>query len=457
MPKELIVPFKIKMYMGSQSVAELIVNANLEELFTNTKGSGVHVLDGKWYIRDYGRGIQISHFLEKENFAEDEPIGVDYPINMGLVNAIAYLTTHFVEIIIFSKYNTFTFETVNFNFKDDTGNLKIIYSEPFDPNFIGTYIEINGAKDNNMVYCQYESAKYWKDTDIEKTDYGMILRKPTYNGAVFVNGIKVSPIHKLPLVLNVYSNSKVLKNAIKWNRFTVPKALFLDDLKKLLLSITSVKIAKEILNHNYVKTENNFFDEKTWNEIYIHCIKILNSTGAFVFLSETDTEYQLRFIRYAHELELQVIFIKDSLIQTIYGMCDYNEFPILIKDELYWKYITFSRNIVKYKELTKHEQKIYSNFKVIFQLFGERPSELKKIFIFENHDNDQNISGLRMCFWNYSESSLNINRLTLQSKKIFATIIIPELIQIKYGSMQLTEEYESKILELIGHICLKAR
>jgi len=457
MPKELIVPFKIKMYMGSQSIAELIVNANLEELFTNTKGSGVHVLDGKWYIRDYGRGIQISHFLEKENFADDEQMGVDYPIDMGLVNAIAYLTTHFVEVIIFSKYNTFTFETVNFNFKDDTGNLKIIYSEPFDPDFIGTYIEINGAKDNHMVYCQYESAKYWEDSEIEKTDYGLILRKPTHKGAVFVNGIKVSPISKLPFVFNVYSNSKVLKNAIKCNRFTVSKTLYKDRLKKLLLSTTSVKTAKEILDQEYLKTENEFFDEKMWTEICIHCIKILNSTGAFVFLSESDSKYQLRFLRYAHELELQVIFLKDSLIQTVYGMCDYNDYPILLKDELYWKFKSFPRNILKYKELNNHEQKIYSYFKVIFQLFGERPSELKKIKIFETHDNDLNIGGLRMSFWNISDSILYINRRALQSKRIFATIIIPELIQIKYGSMQLTEEYESKILEIIGNINLKAR
>ena len=49
------------------AVREIIANALDEQILTNTQEIKIYKSENKWYIRDFGRGLQYSHFTQNEN------------------------------------------------------------------------------------------------------------------------------------------------------------------------------------------------------------------------------------------------------------------------------------------------------------------------------------------------------------------------------------------------------
>lgn len=452
MPHELIVPFKIKKYMHSSSVAELIVNAEMEQIFFNAKEAGIYGVDGKWYIRDYGKGLQLSHFVENENFENCHQNSSNFPIDMGLVNAIAYLIFTFVDVVIYSKFNTFTFKIAKFNNIDRSGMLRIIYSKPYDPDFIGTLFEFTNPNNKEMLYAQSEKYQYWEKAVVEKTPYGQIISKPTNKGAVFVNGIKIANISEPHFVFNITSVSKSLKNAILLNRFTVPKQLYEENLKKILLASKSVMIAERFVYQNYLIDKECFFKENDRDAILIHFIKIMNRYKNYYFISYADCMHKPRYAYYAEEMGDTVFIVKDSLIKYLYALKDYENNPIMMKNNLLRKYKSGSFVEVNYAQLEYKEINNYSYLKFIFKMLGGKPKEIDNIKIVETPERETGDMFLRKSFYNKNEKTLYLNRDALFSKKRFITVLIRELITIEFGFKPYSDLFVSKMIEIMGDI-----
>ena len=49
------------------ALREVIANAIDEQLLTSTKDIQIYKEKGKWYIRDFGRGLKYEHLTQKEN------------------------------------------------------------------------------------------------------------------------------------------------------------------------------------------------------------------------------------------------------------------------------------------------------------------------------------------------------------------------------------------------------
>lgn len=452
MPQELIVPFRIETYMDSLSVAELIVNAEIQQIFHSTKEGGIYGVDGKWYIRDYGMGLQLSHFVENENLENFHSNSDSYPLDMGLVNAVAYLIFSFVDVVIHSKYNTFTFKIATFNKLDRSGELKIIYSEPFDTDFIGTLFEFTNPKNEEMHYAQYEKYNFWEKAVVEKTLYGQIISKPTKKGAVFVNGVKIATISEPHFVFNITDVTKPLKNAVQTNRFTVPKQLYEDILKKMLLATKSIRIAERFVYQSYLVGRECLFNENDRNEILIHFIKILNKFKKNYFISLADCMHKPRYAYYAEEMGDAVFIVKDSIIRNLYELKDYENNPILLKNNLLRKYKSGFYIEINDAQLDNKETNSYAYLKFIFKMLGEKPKEIEKIRIIETSERDSESQFLRKCFYNKNKKTLYVNRDILNSKKQFITVIIRELISVVYDYKPYSELFESKMLELMGMI-----
>lgn len=59
---------------------------------------------------------------------------------------------------------------------------------------------------------------------------------------------------------------------------------------------------------------------------------------------------------------------------------------------------------------------------------------------------------LRKSFYNKNEKTLYLNRDALFSKKRFITVLIRELITIKFGFKPYSDLFESKMIEIMGDI-----
>jgi len=452
MHKEIYYPLKIDKNEISFALAELIFNAEMERFFTNSDEIEVYSKDGVWFIRDYGRGIKMSHFVEAGNWNKMRNENTKQNETIGLVDAIGCLISQNVEIQFFSRHNTLSFEYIFLDLKKNEGDLLIKYSEPIDYSFEGSLIELKGIQDEDMMDAERYFRHFWKKMRFENTKYGQLFTTYSKKGAVYVNGVKIDNLFDSHLSYNITTPNDSLIEAINRNRFTIPKELYKGIIEKVLLSCKSRSTALDILYQNYLYEQHEIFNNETWIEILIHFIKILNKDGSSVCISYADCKHKLRYSIYAKELNLKVIIVRDQLIRSLYGMKDYENNPILLKNDLLRKYKSFQPIEIKYNQLDNNEKKTYSHLKYIFQLFGGHPTELKKVCLFEIHRNDLNFECIRMVFWKKSEGVLYINKLALKSIKRFSATIIQGLIIVKFKYKPLTEQFESKMIEIMGDI-----
>lgn len=96
----------------SDGVRELIANALDEQALTETDPVDTFQNDdGRWHIRDYGRGLRYQDFTQGEDEVNlANPDTVIGKFGVGLKDALAVLYRNGVEGTIHSPHNTFTVE-----------------------------------------------------------------------------------------------------------------------------------------------------------------------------------------------------------------------------------------------------------------------------------------------------------------------------------------------------------
>ena len=461
MEKELFVPFVIDKPVVYSALSELMINALNETFFAQCGDVEIYHLDGKWCIRDYGRGLSLSHFNESGNVEKLFYKNAMTPGRMTLKDAVAMLKTQLVELVIFSQHGTFTFEIERYNDQKNTGSLKIKCSEPFDLDFKGTLIEITNIEEALIWKARATLLQFSKDTVVDQTPWGQIIKNPDQMGAVFVNGVKIAETPHYYYKYNISQVPESLQIAIQKNLKEIPKDLYEGIIKKILLSSQSFVIAEEVLLiHGQEGTEKSYQDI-SWNDITLHFVKVLNQKEEFVFISQLDYQFHVRYALLSETQNMKTIYVKDHIMRNLYGLLDYKYNPIFLKKDLLKKKNEKNYTIISYKELDQSEKKVYSSLKTILDLFGGLPDEVKKIHIFElddcNTDNGYETES-KYCLMGrciYSENAILLNRDVLSSLQEFASVLLHELIHAKYHCQDFTKEFEDRLTDTMGELATR--
>ena len=91
----------------------VIANALDEQALIDTSEGEIHEDDeGRWHIRDYGRGLRHEHLTQNEDEEKlNNPDKVIGKFGVGLKDALATFYRNGVDVTIHSKYATITVET----------------------------------------------------------------------------------------------------------------------------------------------------------------------------------------------------------------------------------------------------------------------------------------------------------------------------------------------------------
>ena len=461
MENELIVPFNIDKPVVYTALSELMINALNETFFAQCEEVEIYQLDGKWVIRDYGRGLSLSHFNQSGNVEKLFYKDALTPSRINLVEAMAILTIQEVDLVIFSKHGTFTFEILDYKTQEQSGSLKITRAEPFDLDLKGTLIELTGVEEALIWKARATLLQFSKDTAVDHTPWGQIIKNPDNMGAVFVNGVKIAETPHYYYKYNITQVPETLQNGININPTHIPKDLYEGIIKKILRSSQSFVIAEEVLLiHGKDEVEKSYQDI-SWDDITLHFVKVLNQKGEFVFISKLDYQFHVRYSHLSETQSMKTIYVQDHIMRNLYGLLDYKHTPIFLKKDLLQKKNAKNYTIISYKELDQSEKKVYSNLKTILDLFGGLPKEVKKIRIFElddyNMENDSENEG-KYCLYGrciYAEKTIILNRLILKSLNEFASVLLHELIHAKYECQDFTKEFEDRLTETMGDLAAR--
>ncbi len=118
------------------AVREIIANALDEQVLTKSKPIEIYQKDGKWHIRDYGRGIQYMHFTQNENKEKLEAPNLIGKFGVGLKDALAVFYRKGITVEINSKYAYITLIMAKKS-GFDIETLHASFDEPKDANMVG--------------------------------------------------------------------------------------------------------------------------------------------------------------------------------------------------------------------------------------------------------------------------------------------------------------------------------
>ncbi len=121
------------------AIREVIANAIDEQLLTKTKDIEIFKdSEGKWHIRDYGRGLKYEHLTQKEDPEKLSNPHVIGKFGIGLKDAFATFYRKGVKVFIKSKHGDITLARSQKHDFEDIVALHACISPPSDPDFIGT-------------------------------------------------------------------------------------------------------------------------------------------------------------------------------------------------------------------------------------------------------------------------------------------------------------------------------
>jgi len=119
------------------AVREIIANALDEQMLTDSRDIEIYqTMENIWHIRDYGRGLNYTHFTQNENpekLAHPNLIG---KFGVGLKDALAVFYRHNIKVEMFSKHGHITL-TMHTKEGFDVETLHAVFAEAVDKSMVG--------------------------------------------------------------------------------------------------------------------------------------------------------------------------------------------------------------------------------------------------------------------------------------------------------------------------------
>jgi len=436
------------------AIRELLANAIDEQIITSTKQIDVFKKDNSWIIRDYGRGIKYTALTQNENPEKLTNPHVIGKFGIGLKDALATLDRNKVYVRIRSQYNEITTEKLRKEGFEEIETLHAIVNEDVDTNFVGTEVTLLNLQDSDMDNAR-ELFLLFSDTEVlSRSRYGDIIFKPKKSaGNIYINGVKVAEESNFLFSYNITNISTQIKKAINRERSNVGRTAYTDTVKKILLSSRDERVAFSLGEELEKINSGSSCDELGWIDIQEHAIRILNSTGKYVFLTSFEAITNSNMLDEANASGKTPLIIPDNLRMKIRGGTDFDGNSIMDLGQFEHEYNeSFVFDFVEEQALSSREKKILSYTNSIVYLFGGLPKKVQGIKISNTMRKDFYEKGETLGCWDPKESNIVIYRKQLRSISAFGGTLIHELIHAKTNLGDVDREFESELTNQIGKI-----
>lgn len=434
------------------AVREIIANALDERILSKSKEIDIFKDDeGKWHIRDFGRGINRTHLTQKENQEKTKSKNLIGKFGIGLKDAIATFNRHNVSVRIISKHETIEIAMKVKRGFEDIKTLHAILSEPQDSDFVGTDFILAGINDTEIEKAKELFLQFKSTEPLEVTNYGSIYERENKKGIIYINGLKVAEEEKFMFSYNITSLNKKIKKALNRERTNVGRAAYSDRIQSILLATKTEKVA-ELIGREFKRIQSgDMFDELGWINVQEHAVDLLNRAGKYVFLTTWEAMLHPNMMDDIRRDNKEPFIIPENLRHKIKGKSDFEGNPIVDINQYVSNYNdSFEFDFVQESELSKAEKKIYGYVEEIINVFGKTPRTVKEIRISNNIRKDYFDNSVTLGVYDSSEELIVIHRKALKTLKSFAGTLVHELIHAKTGLPDINRDFETELTNIIG-------
>ena len=425
------------------AVREIIANALDEQFLTKSKEIEIYKSGKRWYIRDFGRGIQYSHFTQNEN---QEKLASPFLIGkfgVGLKDALAVFHRKGIGVEINSRYGHISL-TMAQKSGFDVQTLHAVFSNPIDETFVGTEFIIDGISDTAiekakaMFLCFNSSLKL-----LEKTKYGEVYQYAKKPAIIYINGVQVAIEENFLFSYNITNINAQIKKALNRERSNVGRTAYSDTIKNILRQCKSNSVLVPLVNDLQNIMSGTNCDESSW----VDAAKTLNKDDNVVFMTPaqraTMSNQQVEILEQSGKT---LILVTDN----VYGKIE--DF-VSTFDTVFREYTeSFSYKFVPVEKLTATERQTFAMSKEIIAFLKEHRFNYN-IAIKVSETIRVGLDGIATCgVYDPSENAIIIKRSVLNNQTDFCSVLLHEFAHFQHGHGDNTRDFENDLTNMLGHI-----
>ena len=436
------------------AIREVIANALDEQVLTKTKDIQIFKdKQGRWHVRDFGRGLQYEHLTQNEDEEKlAHPNIVIGKFGVGLKDALATLDRHNIKVLIKSKHGDVTVvESEKHGFEDIT-TLHASISPPSDKNFEGTEFVLEGCTNQDIEMAKGLFLKFSGETELEVTPFGSVLKK-LGQSRIYINGLRVAEEENFLFSYNITSLTQTMRKALSREKTHLGRTAYTERVKAILLACKEKKVVELLAGDLHGYETGSMHDESKWNDVAIHACRLLSASEKVIFLTPQQLVEAKDMVDKAKGDGLKVVTVPENIRERISGLADYS--GNIIRDLKGFKdrwNRSFQFKFVNPNDLTQEERAIFDRTKQIVELIGGLPKGVKKIMISETMRIETTSYREATGLWEADQERIIIKRTQLGSLKDYASTLLHEIAHARSGTSDISREFEDELTSLLGLI-----
>lgn len=429
------------------AVREIIANALDEQTLTDSQNIEIYKKDDAWHIRDYGRGLQYSHFTQNEN---DEKLSSPYLIGkfgVGLKDALAVLYRRGIVVEINSKHANITLKMAP-KAGFDIQTLHAVFVDSVDKSFEGTEFILRGVRDYDIEKAKRMFLRFHTEAELlETTKYGDVYRGTKGRCTIYVNGVRVATEDNFLFSYNITNINSQIRKALNRERSNVGRMAYADTIKKILKQCISNKVLVPLIDDLENLITGHAGDEAGWIDVSVHAARTLAKNEDVVFVAST---LQMSMSNAEREIleesGKRLIVIPDNVFGKIEG-------SVQTFDTVYDEYkASFSYNFVNPEDLRSFEKRTWALSEEIISFLENWGFEYDTaIKISETIVPGEN-GHLTQGAYDPDEHAIIIRRSVLEDPEKFCGALLHEFAHFQHGYPDNTRDFENDLTDMLGAV-----
>jgi hypothetical protein len=437
------------------AIRELIANALDEAALTGTAEPEISKdADGRWHIRDHGRGLRYEHLTQNENREKlSHPEQVVGKFGVGLKDALATFDRRGIGVRIRSRFGDITTQKQAKHGFGDVTTLHAVIADPSDPDLVGTDVDLTGVADEDVEAAKALFRHYAGDEVLEETEYGVVLARPKWAARIYVNGLRVAEERNYLFSYDITSPTKALRAALNRERSNVGRTAYTDRVKSIVLAARAEAVASALAEDLSKFETGRWHDEVQLVDVGVHACQVLNATGPVIFLTPGELNAARDFVDRARDDGYRVVVVPQNIRRKLNGTLDVEGQPIVDLDTYKSRWNeSFDFSWVAEEELSDAEREVYAATGAIIALRGGRPPNVHEVLVSETMRIAAAGYGETTGLWEPKEHRIVIKRSELRSLESYAGTLLHEVAHAVSGTPDVSAAFEDALTGEIGTV-----
>jgi hypothetical protein len=433
---------------------EIIANALDESILSGTAPiSIVKDENGRWHIRDYGRGIRIEHFTLNEN---QEKIGTDGVIGkfgVGLKDAFAAFDRRRVEVTIRSPHGTFTLtKAAKHNF-DGITTLHIAH-DPAGLLMRGTDVVLDGVPDTAIEKAKGMFLRFLQHRILDTTPYGQVIAVPSEGAQVFINGVWVNTEPTFLFSNNVTSLTEAMRKALNRERVNVGRSVYAERIRQILKASNAAPVLQPLATAYGRRDEGALPEELAWIDIAHKALNELAKTQNVVAVSQVEIKARPELVEDIKRDGRQIVLITDREKQRADEQVEQGTAPFqTLQTWIDSVNDSFQYQFVDEAQLTEAECNVWRRRYEILALVGLRQRDIPRILVSQTtRASESDTNGV----WDSNLKAVIVKRAQLRELPAFAGTLLHECAHAISGAADCTRYFENVLTDYLGRVSTNA-